>query len=385
MGEISQHGVDSATLRRAVARVDVSAIAANVARLKDAMTGDAGICAVVKADGYGHGIQQSAAAAVQGGADRLAVVTPSEAALVAELGLDAPILLLAPIPDDDLIAAVATGAELTAWTADAIAAIARASLMLDRPTKLHIKLDTGMSRFGASTEDEALAALAAAAATDGVEPVAVWTHFATADEPGDDYFPRQLERFTSFVERARAEHPGLLAHAANSAALLRDPASHFDFARPGIAIYGLDPFHRDAAAQGLRPALSLHSYVASVRPLAAGESTGYGRRFIAQSDTRIATVPIGYGDGWRRILTNNADVLIGGRRYPQVGTVSMDSVMVDIGAGSTIEHGTPVTLIGSDGDAQIATEEVAERAQTINYEITCGLTARTQREYVNQA
>ena len=151
--------------------------------------------------------------------------------------------------------------------------------------------------------------------------------------------------------------------------------------RAGIAIYGLDPFGGDAIARGLTPALSLHSYVASVREVGAGESVGYGRRFIAESDTRIATIPIGYGDGWRRILTNNSDVLIAGRRYPQRGTVSMDSIMVELGEGSTIDPGTPVVLIGRDGDESISTEEVAERAQTINYEITCGLTARTARDY----
>jgi alanine racemase len=368
-----------------VARVDVSAIAANVKRLREELTGGAELCAVVKADGYGHGIAQTAAAAVHGGATRLAVVTSAEAALLAKLELGVPIVLLAPVPEDDLVAAVATGAEMTAWTPAAIAAIDSAATMLGTAVNLHVKLDTGMGRFGAKTEQEAMSALAAAKAAVSVRPVAVWTHFATADEPADDYFGIQLERFTEFVADARQDHPELLAHAANSAAILREPASHFDFVRPGIAIYGLDPFHKDAAAQGLRAALSLHSHVASVRSLAAGESTGYSRRFIADRDTRIATVPIGYGDGWRRILTNNCDVLIGGRRFPQRGTVSMDSITVDVGPDSTIESGAPVTLIGVDGEEQITTEEVAERALTINYEITCGLTPRTQREYVNQA
>jgi alanine racemase len=291
------------------------------------------------------------------------------------------VIILAPIDDEEIAAAVATGAELTVWSPTQVESAARAAALLDRDVNLHIKLDSGMGRFGARDSDEAIAAIGAADQADRVEPVAVWTHFATADEPGDDYFPHQLERFTEFVEAAREIRPELLAHAANSAALLREPASHFDFARAGIAIYGLDPFGGDAIETGLAPALSLHSYVASVRDVARGESVGYGRRFIAESDTRIATIPIGYGDGWRRILTNNSDVLIAGKRYPQRGTVSMDSIMVELGAGSTIDRGTPVVLIGSDGAERITTEEVAERAQTINYEITCGLTARTARDY----
>ncbi len=369
------------TLRRAVAHVDLSAITGNVEFLRSRLTGGAGLCAVVKADGYGHGLARVAEAAVRGGAERLAVVTPEEAALAAELDLGVPVMILAPVVEQDLPAAVGSGAELTAWRTDQIHAIDAAATMLGRQVRVHVKLDTGMGRFGARTVDEALAALGAAAEADSVIPYAVWTHFATADEVGDSYFPEQLSRFTEFVRVARQGNPDLLAHAANSAALLRDPASHFDFARTGIAIYGLDPANGDARAVGLTPALSLRSYVGSVRPIAAGESVGYGRRFVADQDTRIATVPIGYGDGWPRILTNNCEVLIAGERYAQVGTVSMDSVMVDLGSASTIDVGTQVTLIGADRGDQITTEEVARRAQTINYEITCGLTARTARDY----
>lgn len=369
------------TLRRAVAHVDLGAVRANVEFLRSRLSPAAELCAVVKADGYGHGCAQVARAAVEGGAVRLAVVTVEEAALVSGLKLGVPLIVLAPIHDEEVMAAVETGSELTAWSPEQVSAISRAAQALGREVSLHIKFDTGMGRFGARRAEEALSAIEAAQEAPGVRPLAVWTHFATADERGDGYFDEQLARFDEFVAAARAIEPGLLAHAANSAALLRDPASHFDFARAGIAIYGLDPFGGDARESGLSPALSLHSYVGSVRDVAAGESVGYGRRFVTPVDTRIATIPIGYGDGWRRILTNNCDVLIAGSRYPQRGTVSMDSIMVELGAGSTIDAGTPVTLIGRDGDAEITTEEVAERAQTINYEITCGLTSRTIRDY----
>lgn len=370
------------TLRRAVAHVDLSAIAANVETLRATLTGGAELCAVVKADGYGHGIEHVAPAAVRGGATRLAVVTTAEAATLKALDLGVPTIVLAPVPEDDLPATIETGAELSAWSPGQISAISNAALLLGREVAIHVKLDTGMGRFGARGEEQAFATLAAAADADGVRPVAVWTHFATADEQGDDYFAEQLERFGAFVDDARNQYPQLLAHAANSAALLRDPASHFDFVRSGIAVYGLDPFGVDATAHGLVPALSLHSYVASVRSVERGESVGYGRRFIAERDTRVATIPIGYGDGWRRILTNRCEVLIGGRRFQQRGTVSMDSITVDLGADSPIEYGAPVTLIGRQDGEEITTEEVARLAETINYEITCGLTPRTARDYI---
>lgn len=336
---------------------------------------------MVKADGYGHGMTQVARAAIAGGATRLAVATVGEAAALAESELGVALLMLAPVRQDDLLAAIQTGADLTAWSPQQIEEIEHAAVILGQSVGIHVKLDTGMGRFGAKTEVEALAALEAAAASEMLRPVGVWTHFATADEPGDDYFPLQLARFSEFVSEAKQRCPSVVAHAANSAATLRDQGSHFDMVRCGVAIYGLDPFHEDAVARELRPALSLHSYVASVRPLAKGESVGYGRRFVAERDTKIATVPIGYGDGWRRALTNNADVLIGGRRYPQRGTVSMDSITVELGVSDNVQPGAPVTLIGDDDGARITAEEVARRGGTINYEITCGLTSRTVRSY----
>jgi alanine racemase len=214
-----------------------------------------------------------------------------------------------------------------------------------------------------------------------VELVGAMTHFATADERGDDFFGEQLRRFGAWAEELRAAHPGLLVHAANSAATLRDPACHFDLVRCGIAIYGLDPFQEDASAQSLEPALELLSYVGDVKPCAPGESAGYGRRFVAERDTVLGVLPIGYGDGWRRGLTNNADVLVAGRRRPLVGTVSMDNVTVDLGPAPEAAVGDEVVLIGAQGDERITAEEVAARLDTINYEITCALTPRVPRTY----
>jgi alanine racemase len=243
---------------------------------------------------------------------------------------------------------------------------------------VHVKLDSGMGRLGTKDPEEARALCDRAAADERLELTGVWTHFATADEPGDDHFPRQLERFTELADDVRAKHPGTLAHAANSAGTLRDPAAHFDMTRCGVAIYGLDPFQSDPDEQGLTPALSLHSYVAAVKRFEPGESAGYGRRWSATEPTCLGVVPIGYGDGWRRALTNNADVLVRGRRYPLVGTVSMDNVTIDLGAGTDVEIGDEAVLIGAQGDERILAEEVARRLGTINYEVTTGIGRRVR-------
>jgi alanine racemase len=218
---------------------------------------------------------------------------------------------------------------------------------------------------------------------DRLELAGVWTHFATADEPSSTFFDQQLERFTALAERVRADHPGVLAHAANSAATLRDHASHFDMARCGIAIYGLDPFHSDPFARGLEPALELRSYVADVKRFPTGASAGYGRRWSAPGDAWVGVLPIGYGDGVRRGLTNNGEALVGGSRYPIVGTVSMDNVTIHLGPDTGVESGSPAVLIGAQGDERILCEEVARRLGTINYEITCGISSRVPRLHVH--
>jgi alanine racemase len=175
----------------------------------------------------------------------------------------------------------------------------------------------------------------------------------------------------------------VIVHAANSAGLYRDERAHFDMVRCGIAVYGLDPFHEDPAQRGLEPALRLESYVAAVRPFSPGESAGYGRRWHAEEATFVGTLPIGYGDGWRRGLTNNADVLVRGRRYPLVGTVSMDNITIDLGPDTDVAPGDCAVLIGEDGDERILCEDVARRLETINYEITCGLSQRVRRAHGN--
>jgi alanine racemase len=251
-----------------------------------------------------------------------------------------------------------------------------------RPARVHVKHDSGMGRLGTADPGEVVELARACAADPDLELAGVWTHFATADEPASTFFDEQLERFTVVAEAVKSEFPTLTVHAANSAAVLRDPRSHFDMARCGIAVYGLDPFQGDPAGNGLSPALSLRSYVADVKRFGAGASAGYGQTWRAERDTWVGVLPLGYGDGVRRGLSNNAEVLIRGSRYPLVGTVSMDNVTVDLGPDLDVEQGEEAVLIGAQGSERILAEDVAGRLGTINYEVTCGISARVPREHV---
>jgi alanine racemase len=207
------------------------------------------------------------------------------------------------------------------------------------------------------------------------------THFATADEFGDDHFPAQLERFAALANELRERHPGVMVHAANSPATLRDVGAHFDMVRCGVAIYGLDPLQEDPAARDLEPALSLESYVATVKRFEPGDSAGYGRTWRAEESTMVGVLPIGYGDGWRRDLSNNARVLVRGRSHPVVGTVSMDNMTIDLGPSTDVQPGDRAVLIGEQERERILCEEVARRLGTINYDVTCGLSQRVRRAY----
>ncbi|MGI8712356.1 MAG: alanine racemase [Solirubrobacteraceae bacterium] len=369
---------------RALASVNLAAIQRNAARLHAGLAGGTQLCAVVKADASGHGAVPTARAALAGGATRLAVATVDEAAQLRAGGLTAPVLIMGAISEQELPVALTAGAELVAWSerfVDDLEAAGRSGARGDSPIAVHVKLDTGMGRLGTRQASRALAVAdrIRGAGSGGLVLAGAMTHFATAD--GDpEFFAEQLALFAPFAWRLR-EDAEVPAHAANSAATLRDPASHFDMVRCGIALYGCDPMNSDPDAAGLEPAMVLSSYVAAVKPARPGESAGYGRRFVADRDTWIATLPIGYADGIRRDLTNNCDVLIAGRRYPLVGTVSMDNVTVDLGTGSDVKVGQEAILIGRCGTERQTVEDLANRLGTVAHEILCGISARVPRRY----
>lgn len=371
---------------RALARVNLAAIERNAARLRARLTGVTELCAVVKAQASGHGAAPTARAALAGGATRLAVATVGEAAELREAGLTAPILIMGAVSDAELPVALAAGAELVGWSDRFVDDLARAAAS-DRPIRVHVKLDTGMGRLGTRDLEDAvtLAERVAGSTSPGLVLAGAMTHFATADcDP--EFVAVQLQAFAPFVARLRDGDRSrrVLVHAANSAATVGEPASHFDMVRCGIALYGCDPMNHDPDDHGLEPAMELTSYVAAVKPARAGESTGYGRRFIANQDTWIATLPIGYADGIRRGLSNNGDVLIGGRRYPLAGAVSMDNITVDLGPATRaapVGVGEEAIIIGRSGTERQTVEDLANRLDTVNHEVLCGISARVPRQY----
>jgi alanine racemase len=367
-------------IARARASVNMAAIARNCARLRAELHGQTRLCAVVKADGYGHGAVQSARAALDGGAGWLAVAGAQETFELRAAGLtEVPILVMGALTPGELSEALEAGAEVVVWSERFVREVAAAG-----GGRVHVKLDSGMGRLG--TRDAGLASrvLELAEQSDGVEPVGLMTHFATADDLDDEgFFASQLGVFARWAGEMKARRPDLIVHAANSAAMLREAGAQFDMVRCGIAIYGMDPFGAQPAERELEPALELSSYVADVKLCRAGESAGYGRRFVAERDTWLGLLPIGYGDGWRRGLSNNAEVLVRGVRRALVGTVSMDNVTIDLGGEPSAQglRGSQAVLIGVQGEQRITAEELARRLDTINYEITCGLTPRVPRVY----
>lgn len=361
---------------RALARVDLGAIERNAARLA-AVASPAALCAVVKADAYGHGMLPCARAAQAGGATWLAVATAGEARDLRAGGIEGPLLVMGALSAPELELAVAARADVVAWREEFVAGLA--ALAGSESIGVHVKLDSGMGRLGTRDPAEATRVADAVAADPSLRLAGAMTHFATADD--DPAFVReQLDVFEPWASAVRASHPEVLVHAANSAATLRVPAAHYDLVRCGIALYGMDPFHSDPDEHGLEPALSLRGYLAEVKRAEPGQSAGYGRRFVAGEPTWVGTLPIGYGDGYRRGLTDNADVLIEGRRVPVIGTVSMDNITVAL-PDPPPDRGAEAVLIGRQGEERILAEELARRLGTINYEVTCGISARVPREH----
>jgi alanine racemase len=366
---------------RALARIDTAAIEANCALLASKLGEGTELCAVVKADGYGHGAAPAAAAAIRGGATRLAVAAAIEAEELRFHFPETPLLVMGALTERELRLAMDARAEVAVWRAGFRELCSRLAQERAETLRVHVKHDSGMGRLG-ERDSEAVVELARAVADDErLELAGVWTHFATADEPDDGFLAEQLAAFEPVADRVRDLAPGCTVHAANSAATLREPASHFDMVRCGIAVYGLDPFGSDPADQGLRPAMELRSYVADVKRFEAGASAGYGRTWRAPEATWVGVLPIGYGDGVRRALSNNGEVLVAGRRRPIVGNVSMDNITVDLGAETDVEPGDEAVLIGEQGGDRILAEELARRLETINYEITTGISPRVPRAH----
>jgi len=360
--------------------VDLAAIEHNVSELQR-RAGDAALCAVVKANAYGHGAVRIARAALDAGASWLGVALLSEGIELREAGIEAPMLLLSEPPPAMIGSAIEFGLTPSLYSELGIAAAISAAKTLGHPVAVHLCVDTGMRRVGLEPAHVG-AALEVVDSSEALTLSGVWTHFAVADEPDNPFTVVQRERFDKVVADHGLDREGLLLHLANSAAVVDHPEYAAGMVRCGIAMYGVAPAPSLAGRVDLRPALSLRSEVSFVKRVGEGEGVSYGHRWRAPSDRFVATVPIGYADGVRRDLgLRGGRVLIGGERRPIVGAVTMDQLLVDLGDDGSVAAGDEVVLIGEQGGDAISANEVAGLLDTIGYEVLCAISARVPRTY----
>jgi len=363
--------------------VDLAAIVHNLGQVRE-QAGGRQVMFAVKGDGYGHGASQCALEAQRtNAADWFAVANVAEGQELIAAGITRPILKLSPALPHDLDAAVTSGMRLTVTDDTNIAVTGRSARRLARTVKVHIGVDTGMGRIGLPA-GELLRLADLVDREPNLELEGVFTHLPLADTPdGEDFTTHQIEDFLAAVERtATSRGPIAQVHVANSGAVLGHDLGATTMVRTGIAAYGYDP-NPSLQRANLRPALAWRSWVSFVKQVAPGTNIGYGRTWTAERSTTIATIPVGYADGFPRLLSNRGVVLLGGRRCPVVGRVCMDQIMVDVGPHAGTKVGDEAVLIGSQSGETITADDMAAAAETISYEITSGLTARVDRYWVN--
>lgn len=365
-------------LRPVWAEIDLGAIAHNLRQIKKLLAPVTKLCVVVKANAYGHGAVAVANTADEAGADFLAVAVLGEALELRNAGITTPILVLGPIPSAHARLAVREDLSQTVYSYETARRCSQAARELDKKARLHIKVDTGMSRLGIAPS--ALADfLQFVAKLPGLEIEGIYSHLAAADAD-NDFTVKQIQTFTGAVELSRpffAARPPLL-HLCNSAGTLAYPGAHFDMVRAGLAVYGLWPASGLAGTIPLRPALKLKAAVSQVRQLPAGAPVGYGCGYKMPRDGSIATIPIGYADGWDRGLSNRGQVTIAGRAAPIAGRVCMDQSMVDVTGLPPVSAGDEALLLGGE-DCPV--ESIAAILGTINYEIVSRISPRVPRIY----
>ncbi|MCS7179480.1 MAG: alanine racemase [Anaerolineae bacterium] len=364
------------------AEIDLEAIKVNIRSFCRWVGPRVQVIAVVKANAYGHGAVPVARTALEAGASRLAVHRLLEGVELRQAGIPAPILVMGYVPPDGAEEVIRWGLTPTVTTPEVAQALSARAVAAGVVIPVHIKVDTGMGRFGL-LPDEVVPFARALSALPGLRMEGIFTHFCTADSADPAYMRLQFRRFVDVLEGLSGAGISIpLRHACNSAATMRFPEAHLDAVRPGIAIYGLDPSSEWPPVFPLRPAMMLKSRVVRVRTIPPGWGIGYGRTFIPDRPMRVALLPVGYGDGYHRILSNRGAVLLHGQRAPVLGRVSMDQIVVDVSHIPEVREEDVAVLFGRQGEAELRVEEVAAWAETINYEVTTSILPRVARIYV---
>ena len=370
-------------MRTNIASIDLDAIAFNLKQVKKRVK-PAKVMAVVKANAYGHGVVRVAGRLIKEGIDYLAVARVGEGIELRESGIKVPILIFGGFFPNQISLFLKHNLELTLFSLENLKNLSQAATETGIRPKVHIKVDTGMGRIGLPFE-QADDFIRQVYECENVELAGLYSHFATSDEKDKTFANLQLQRFTELIERL--EKSGIkivLKHIANSGAILDMANSYLDIVRPGIMLYGYYPSTQTTESLPLNPAMILKSRVISVKKFSPGDSVSYGRKFIAKKKrTRIATIPLGYGDGYNRLLTNQGFVSIRGGVFPVVGRVCMDQIMVNIGLDTDIKMGDEVVLFGPDFGKKVSVGYICKKLRTIPYEVCCAVSNRIPRVFTN--
>ncbi|MBW2617714.1 MAG: alanine racemase [Deltaproteobacteria bacterium] len=364
-------------LRTTRAVIDLEAIGGNIAAIRDKIGPSRELMAVVKADGYGHGAVQVSLAALKNGATWLGVALPEEGAELRRAGIGAPILVLGPIQPQEAAKPIAHHLDQTVCSMELAEALSQAAGRAGKRARVHLKVETGMGRVGVSPE-EAAGALKKISEMENVEVVGLFSHLSSADEADKEFTHRQLTAFEDCLRRVEAAGLRIpLTHLANSAGVLDFPQAYYDLVRPGIMIYGLYPSAEVSRSVTITPAMTLTTKVSHLKEVGPGAAIGYGHTYFTDRPTKVATLPVGYADGYSRLLSNRGQVLIRDQRAPIIGRVCMDMLMVDVTGLEEVQVGDEAILYGKD----LSVDEVAGLIGTICNEVVCTVSKRVPRVY----
>jgi len=368
-------------LRPTYAEVDLSAIAHNIQAIKQRVA-PSQIMAVVKADAYGHGAVPVARVALENGATYLGVALVEEAIELRNQGFGEPILVFGGAFDEQLDDFLNYNLEITLYTRSTAQRLSQLAAQYNRQVLAHVKVDTGMGRVGVPWQ-QVIEFIQYVAELKNIRIQGLYTHFATSDERDKSYAQLQFSRFQQIISQLQQRDIAIpLKHAANSGAILDLPETYLDLVRPGVMMYGYYPSNETSESIPLRPAMTFKSRVSFIKSVPENFSVSYGRKFVTSKPTRIATIPVGYADGYNRLLSNQGLVTIKGKKFPVVGRVCMDLILADIGDAENIQVGDEVILFGSAAQNAFTVNEICQLIDTIPYEVTCWVSSRVPRKYV---
>lgn len=374
---------DLKKMRAAWAEIDLDALAHNIREVRRLTAPGAMVTAVIKADGYGHGAKKIAQTLLDNGADRLAIAVLDEGIELRQAGFEVPILILGYTDLERAEEAVAYGLEQTVYSWELAEALSKEAARQGKTAKIHIKIDTGMGRIGLQPDREAVQLIKRIAALPNLIVEGLFTHFAVADAADKEYTQGQYAKLKWIIDTLESEGVHIpIRHCGNSATIIDLPEMHLDMVRAGIMLYGLKPSGEVMLQKlELRQAMSLKVRISHVKEIEAGQSVSYGRKFIAPEKRKVASLPIGYADGYTRMLSGKAEALVRGKRVPVVGRICMDQCMIDVTGIEDVAVGDEVVLFGEQMGNRISIDELAEKLGTINYEIVCMISKRVPRVY----